>query len=325
VHFSIVIPLYNKARFIKRSLDSVLMQTLGDYEVIVIDDGSTDDGPDLVAGYSDHGIRLIRQENRGVSAARNRGIAEAQGEWIAFLDADDTLKPHYLQTIMGLIRRFPDAGAYATAYEIIMPNGKIIYPKYEAIPLPPWEGLLPSYFRSALGPPPVCTGAVTIHKNLFNAVGMFPVGIPVGEDLDMWGRIALRYPIAFSWLVGTSYRQDDRTRGNRAFFYFTNQEATFVRTAREAIEKSEVGSVMISELREYMAKLQIDIGRLCIIDGRNPMIARTIVFNTSPTTARLKRRRCALLLQSLFPLKLMKIVYQVKRKIQNSVLFHFGA
>ena len=90
---SVIIPLYNKSQYIARTLDSVLAQTFQDYEVIVVNDGSTDDGPRIVRQYRDPRLRLVSQENRGLSGARNRGIAESRTDWVAFLDADDEWMP----------------------------------------------------------------------------------------------------------------------------------------------------------------------------------------------------------------------------------------
>ena len=98
IFFSVIIPLYNKEKYIQNTLQSVLNQTFENFEVIIVDDGSTDDGPEKVGLISDCRIRFIRKENGGVSSARNRGIAEARGEYIAFLDADDEWRPHALKT-----------------------------------------------------------------------------------------------------------------------------------------------------------------------------------------------------------------------------------
>ena len=313
VRFSVVIPLHNKAGFIRRSLDSVLLQTIEDYEIIVVDDGSTDDGPDIVDGYNDPRIKLFRQENRGVSATRNRGIGEAGGKWIAFLDADDAWKPNYLQKILVLAEQYPQAGAYATAYEIIMPSGKVVHPKYKAIPPPPWQGLLASYFYSAVGIPPLCSSATAVPKHVIKTVGGFPVDVPLGEDLDMWGRIALRYPIAFCNEVAASYIQDDKHPGNRHHYYFTNPEASFVRTANEAIRRNEINAVNLKDLHEYLAKLQIYIGYDCLVEGGNPTVARQILLRTSPATSRLKWIKYRTLFQTYLSERLMRSVYNKKK------------
>ena len=121
---SVVIPLYNKAPYIARALNSVLAQERLPEEIIVVDDGSTDGGGDLVKQFKDPLIRLIRQENQGVSAARNRGISLAKGELIAFLDADDTWQPGFLKVISEMRELYPQAGIYGTAYDVINPKGK---------------------------------------------------------------------------------------------------------------------------------------------------------------------------------------------------------
>ncbi|NLB79493.1 MAG: glycosyltransferase family 2 protein, partial [Clostridiaceae bacterium] len=114
---SVVIPLYNKAPYIMRSLRSVLAQSYQNFEIVVVDDGSTDGGGDIVLSVGDPCIRLIRQENGGVSAARNRGIQEAKADLIAFLDADDEWKPSFLELILDMYSNYPDAGLYGTCYE----------------------------------------------------------------------------------------------------------------------------------------------------------------------------------------------------------------
>lgn len=313
MRISVVIPLYNKAEFIKRALDSVLAQTVEDYEIIVVDDGSTDDGSELVAKYADHRIRLLCQKNSGVSTARNRGIAESCGRWVSFLDADDAWKPNYLNTVSMLTEKYPAAGAYATAYEIVYPTGKSFCPKYSGIPRPPWYGLLPNYFRSAMRFPPVCASAVTVPKRVFEHLGAFPVGIRVGEDVDMWGRIALRYPIAFSTEVGASYFQDDRLRHtSRKSYFSTSPEAVFVKTANSAIQRGEVKSIDLKDLRDYTSKIQIDLGRDCLVNARNPVAARKILTKSYPCSLQFRWKKYRLLAQTYLPGILTRMVYGKK-------------
>lgn len=262
---SVVIPLYNKAPYIARAIDSVLAQTVQDFEIVVVDDGSTDNGGEIVASYKDPRIRLIRQENKGVSAARNRGIEEAQTDFLAFLDADDEWGSDHLEVLLRLRRNFPEAGAYATAYVHVHPNGKIIPAKIERIPPSPWEGLFPDYFLSAsFGEPPVCSSTVAIPRAVLHKVGFFKVGEKMGEDLDMWGRIGLCYPIAFSWQGVALYCKDSTKRAcvvNRV-----DQELPFVRFVRGQFKSREVPRAV----QMYIGELQHQLIRSLLADGRRP-------------------------------------------------------
>jgi len=271
--FSIVIPLYNKAPYIERAIQSILTQTFQDFEIIVINDGSTDSSIEIVKSISDSRIRLVKQKNAGASVARNRGIKESKSDLIAFLDADDVWKTKFLETILRLIKNYPEAGAYATAYKLHKPNGKIILPKYKDVPPFPWEGLIPNYFQSALYQPPVCTSAVAIPKYIFMDVGGFPIGKPLGEDLDMWGRIALKYPIAFSWQVGATYFLD---ADNRACVNYVTPDRPFIRTAEQVIKKGEISESLVRDLRKYINKLRTFIFSDYILAGK-PNMARRLL------------------------------------------------
>ena len=144
ITFSVVIPLYNKGREIARTLGGVAAQTYTPLEVIVVDDGSTDDSARVVEGLDLPGVRLIRQPNGGVSAARNRGIAEAKGDYIALLDADDYWKPEYLERVAALIGRYPGCGLYSMGFEVHRPEG--VFPNETVMQ----EGIVGNYFRTAM-------------------------------------------------------------------------------------------------------------------------------------------------------------------------------
>ena len=195
---TVVIPLYNKEKTIATALNSVLAQTYHDFEVIVVDDGSTDDGADVVEGYTDARIRLIRQENAGVSAARNRGIEEAKGEYVAFLDADDEWMPEFLEEIVALQQEFPDCKAQATSY-VQCQNGEKKSIILNRLPFSGERGVLTNYFEVAShSNPPVCSICVCIERTLLQSLGGFPLGIKSGEDLLTWARIATRTHWAYS-------------------------------------------------------------------------------------------------------------------------------
>ncbi len=113
--FDIVTALYNKAPFITRTIESVIAQDFTDWHLFVVDDGSTDDGPDRVAKFSDSRITLIRQKNAGVGPARNTGIAAGSSPWVAFLDADDIWMPDHLSELDKVRKAYPDAALIGTA------------------------------------------------------------------------------------------------------------------------------------------------------------------------------------------------------------------
>ena len=189
---SIIIPLYNKEASIATALRGVLAQTYQDFEVVVVDDGSTDGGAAVVETFTDPRIRLIRQENGGVSAARNRGIAEARGEHVAFLDADDEWMPEFLEEIAALQIEFSQCRAQSTAY--VNHNGEEYNPiVLNRLPFKGEHGVLTNYFEVAsCSHPPVCSICVCIERALLQEIGGFPVGIKSGEDLLTWARIAVR-------------------------------------------------------------------------------------------------------------------------------------
>jgi len=310
---SVVIPLYNKAPYIERALRSVLAQTFQDFEIIIIDDGSTDDGAEIVKGILDARIRLIQQKNAGVSAARNRGIAESSFDLIAFLDADDEWKRDFLETVLRLKRNFPEAGAFATAYEIRHRHVKTV-PKFRAIPSPPWEGLIPNYFRSALGQNPVCTSAVAIPKKVFDRVGNFPERVPLGEDIDMWVRIALKHPIAFSWRVGAVYHMEATGRSCNAYSLFMEEERIYVKTLRRAIKEKTVDPKLKTDLEEYIAHAQIKAGALCLIHSGKRAVARKLILKSTPRSLLGCLRRYWWLGWTYLPTATSKFAYWLKQE-----------
>ena len=251
---SVVIPLYNKEPHIKRAINSVLAQEVQDFELIIVDDGSTDKGVEVVKGFTSPKIRLIQQENGGVSVARNRGIKEAKADLIVFLDADDEWISGFLETIMRLRAKYPQAGAYATAYRNEFANEKEL--KYCGLPKGQSEGLLPSYFKAAvMSNEIVCSSTIAIPKDIFAEVGEFRIGVDWGEDTDMWGRIALKYPVAFSCDCKGIYHSDASKRAcNRIKPIKKN---VFVTSASQALNDGRVPLELKDDLLEYIAFKEI--------------------------------------------------------------------
>lgn len=195
---SVVIPLFNKASSIEHTLRTVQAQSYADFELVVVDDGSTDGSAGIVERFDDTRIRLIRQKNAGVSAARNRGISEARGEYVAFLDADDVWKPAHLENIASLIHQYPQCRAWATSY-INNLNGKDHPIILNKLPFEGETGVLINYFEvCCCSHPPVWSSAACVETSLLKEIGGFPVGVTLGEDLLTWARISIKTDWAFS-------------------------------------------------------------------------------------------------------------------------------
>jgi len=187
VSVSIVLPVFNRSQWVCEAVDSVLAQTLQDFELIVVDDGSTDKTPDALGRYGDR-IRLLRQQNRGVSAARNRGVRSAGGRWIAFLDSDDLWRAEKLAKQTAFLAGRPAARICQTE-EVWIRNGAQVNPGR--------RHRKPSgdIFTASLALCLVSPSAVMMEKSLFMETGGFDESLPAAEDYDLWLRISLRHPV----------------------------------------------------------------------------------------------------------------------------------
>ncbi len=196
---SVVIPLYNKEQSIASTLQTVLNQTYQDFEIVIVDDGSTDRSVEEVKKVADPRIRLIHQTNAGVSAARNRSIEEAKGEYIAFLDADDEWKSDYLKTQYELTQKYPECSVFACNYEFKDTQGRVTPTIIRKLPFKGEDGILSNYFEIAsCSHPPLWTSAVIVKKSAIQSIGGFSIGIKSGEDLLTWARLAVQEKIAYS-------------------------------------------------------------------------------------------------------------------------------
>ena len=186
---SVIVPTYNRAHQLPRTLDSILCQSYSPKEIIVVDDGSTDETSDLMTSeYSE--IVFIQQQNTGVSSARNVGIKRASGDWIAFLDSDDEWLPEKLEIQMKALYENPEIKIFHTN-EIWIRNGKRVNPKKKHEKFGGW------IFQKCL---PLCCispSSVIIHKSIFKEIGLFDYSLPVCEDYDLWLRITARNPVLY--------------------------------------------------------------------------------------------------------------------------------
>ena len=184
---SVIIPTYNRGWILKEAIESVLSQDFEDFELIVVDDGSTDNTCDILDGYA-RDIIVLRQDNRGVSAARNAGIAFASGQFIAFLDSDDLWLPVKLASQVDFFNSNPDALISQTE-ELRIRNGKRVNPKKRH---KKFSGMI---FKYSLSLCIVSPSAVMLKKSLLDKTGVFDERFPACEDYDLWLRISCKYPV----------------------------------------------------------------------------------------------------------------------------------
>jgi glycosyltransferase involved in cell wall biosynthesis len=217
-HFSIIIPLYNKENHIKDTLHSVWSQSFKDFEVIVVNDGSTDNSLQLLETVNDKRLRIFSTHNQGVSSARNYGISMARAKFIVFLDADDLWLAHHLQDLKNLYEQFPNCGMYSKAYYKI-DGTTTIAQQFKNIPGKKlWEGIVEDYFYSSQISSIAWTSAVMVPMSILDKVGVFnpEITLGAGEDTDLWIRIALQHPVAFSNSVSAMHQLHSDNRVSKA-------------------------------------------------------------------------------------------------------------
>lgn len=268
---SVVIPLYNKEKSIYRTLRSVQNQLEQRFEIIVVNDGSTDNSAAVAQSLLGSG-RIISQENAGESAARNRGVLEANTDIIAFLDADDEWKPGFLSHILRLMNNFPDCGAYATFYEIIQPDGKVYCPPlYNKISSEPWIGILPNFFQITDDWSPFNSSSIAIPKKVFTDLGGFQVGVNRGGDTLLWIRLGIKYPIAYSPSRQSIYHQEAE---NRACMIFPVDGVAIKASLMEKmLEDNDVPFDLIDSFKKYYDNMLIHKVTNLIKEGQ-PKLAR---------------------------------------------------
>ncbi len=266
--FSIVIPLYNKQNSIRRALYSALDQ-IGDevqhYEIIVVNDGSTDNSLAIVdevkRQHANRAITVYSQVNAGVSAARNKGIELARADHIAFLDADDTYEPYFLNEIHSLMKQFPTAVMFATAYRFV---NTYTGNKRDArlLGLDPTVARQPldDYFSvAAQGDLPVTSSSVCINKRVLESIGGFPCAEEMGEDQSVWSRIALAHPIAISQRVCANYFEAQQNSLMNTVA--PSGEMPFSRRLQQRLDQHQVPEHHVQSVEKYIAGHLLDLVR----------------------------------------------------------------
>ena len=244
--YSIIIPLYNKENFIENTLKSIFSQTFTDFEIIIVNDGSTDKSEEKVKQFKDSRIRYFTKENGGVSTARNFGIDKSETQHITFIDADDYWFPNFLQVMFENINKYPEHKVFSAGIESET-SRKVIPAHYSILKTNECESV--DFFEASLKQPVLFTSCAVFHKSVFEKIGQFDVDIKSGQDMDLWIRIGLVYPILFSWKILARYVDDANSLSKS-----------------EAVESGEVKFTKFTELEKNNPNLKriIDLNRFSI-------------------------------------------------------------
>ena len=204
---SVIIPLFNRERYIRETINSVLNQSYTEYEIIIVDDGSTDRSVEIVKSFNDSRIKVITESNQGVSCARNNGVKIASYDIIAFLDSDDQWKKDFLYWIDYLSRNYPDARMYGTNLELkYQVTGKLVELQNK---LPNnWDGIINNNFEYQKMGVNLYPSAVAIQKKTFIEVGGFSEGVNFAEDLTLFFKVLNKYKLAFKNICSSTIYKD---------------------------------------------------------------------------------------------------------------------
>lgn len=245
--FSVVIPLYNKVNHIENTLKSILAQTYTDYEIVIINDGSTDKSEAIIFKFNDDRIRIYNQKKQGVSIARNFGIEKAKGKLIAFLDADDYWFPNHLEELANLYHAFPNCGIYCSRYKIKTTEYHFQIPYFNGIESS-FSGIVEDYFFSNMPFRITWTSCLAVPKDILNQIGGFSPSVTNGQDLELWTKIGIRHSVAITNKITAIYN-----------FHIPN-----------SLAKSSIGSMKlmnfeqfkIAEQKNYSLKRFLDLYRI---------------------------------------------------------------
>jgi glycosyltransferase involved in cell wall biosynthesis len=253
-YFSIIIPVYNKEKFVAKTIESILSQTFTDYEIIIVNDGSTDQSEAKISVFKDNRIQYYSKKNEGVAPARNFGIEKATADYICFLDADDYWHPTFLETMQRYSSELPEQKVFAAAIEIETKN-KTIPARYSIPSTSDFE--IVNFFDASQKECALWTSSVCIHKSVFEKVGDFDTKIKHGEDTELWIRIGLQFPIVFIRKILARYVYDEKSISRNLNYFF--EDYTFEKYAAE--EKKNPALKKYMDLNRFSAVIKCRLNR----------------------------------------------------------------
>lgn len=257
---SVVMPLFNKAAYVTEALSSVIAQGAGVGEVIVVDDGSTDSGPALVAEFAkqDYRIHLLSQKNGGVSSARNAGLRAAREELVCFLDADDWYMPGYVDALLHLANFNRTAAMFCTGYVAVFPDGRRQTHILKPTSSYSWFGEVTDFYRSWSKASFTCTNAIALHREtILRRHISFPEGERLGEDQDVWFRAAESGPVIYRNAPLAAYRMD--VAGSATFGKSPDNILPCYQRLFERLSRGEVPTRMAYSARKLVSSHILNI------------------------------------------------------------------
>lgn len=315
--FSVVIPLYNKSESIVQTLDSVLNQSYQSFEIIIVDDESTDNSVNIIENrYNDPRIKIISQENQGEYGARNTGILNSQAKAIAFLDGDDEWGRDYLEEIHTLMQHYPEAGLYCTAYSQIQDgknNERYAFGFQEND-----RGIMQSPLKNFVIDrvnPMSCSNAV-IPRMVFQQIGMFAPTRGSGWDWEMWVRVILNYPIAYSAknLVKINICGDNRLSNVPQNMQLDEHPVIIY---LDSLNENELSaSVSLPELILFRDYINVVFADMWITTGGDGQFIRKILTRINNKNI-FKKEIIYGYVQSFTPIFLRGYIYYIAKRVQN--------
>lgn len=299
-YFSIIIPLYNKEDYITNTLNSVLAQTFTDFEVIVVNDVSTDNSVAVALTVKDKRIRFVNHPvNKGLSASRNTGIKNASSNYVAFLDADDLWKPTFLETIFKLINNYPQASLFATKYEEIYPRNIILESYYDLSLENDTTGII-DFYKSNLNKSIYYPSCLCVKKEIFETIGYYDEKITFGEDIDFNIRAHFHFIMAYSNLALVSYTMDSQNQ--------ITQSGLKNKTITD-FDKYEALTINRPDIKRYLDFQRYVIAKMYRLEG-DSMNYKKVMSGISMSSLNYKQR---FLLKA--PLFIIKLITRFKKKL----------
>lgn len=309
--FSIIIPVYNKEKFVKNTLDTVLNQTFQNYEIIVVNDGSTDNSLEILRTINDPRLKIFSQENQGAAASRNKGMEKAIAPYVCFLDADDSWKTNHLAVLAGVVTKFPDAKMFCSRYVTQINHNTFIKNNLLDI-ADDYEGYVEDFFKSSYINRVALTSAVCLHKGVFEELGGFNNTTCSTEDLEYWIKIALNYKVAITSQITMVYNFITDNSSLSKIHITKKTVPNFDIYAREELQNPSLKRFLDLYRVEYALQYKIagDLQR-----------SRKLLQKTNPENIRFKTK-LLMSLPSLLLQKLLKIKHVLKSKGIDFSIYH---